>query len=80
MIHQPYGGVGGTSEDINRQAQEIIKQKRMCAQIISKHTHKPLEKVLDDSERDFYMSPLEAIEYGLIDKVLESAKTEHKTT
>lgn len=78
MIHQPYGGVGGTSEDISRQAQEILKQKKICAQILSKHTHKPLEKVMDDSERDFYMSPLEAIEYGLIDKVLESAKTDHK--
>lgn len=78
MIHQPFGGVGGTSSDINLQAQEILKQKRMCAAIISKHTNRPLEKVLDDSERDFYMSPLEALEYGIIDKVLEPARAENK--
>jgi len=76
MIHQPFGGVGGTSSDINLQAQEILKQKRMCATIISRHTGRPLEKVLDDSERDFYMSPPEAVDYGLIDKVLEPAHAE----
>ena len=78
MIHQPFGGVGGTSSDINLQAQEIIKQKRMCASIISKHTKRPLDQILEDSERDFYMSPLEAVEYGIIDKVLEPAKLESK--
>ncbi len=78
MIHQPFGGVAGTSSDINLQAQEILKQKRMCATIISTHTGRPLEKVLDDSERDFYMSPLEALEYGLVDKILESSKLESK--
>lgn len=78
MIHQPFGGVGGTSADINLQAMEILKQKRMCASIISKHTGKPLEKVIDDSERDFYMSPVEAVEYGLIDKVLEPNQADVK--
>jgi ATP-dependent Clp protease protease subunit len=78
MIHQPFGGVGGTSADINLQAMEILKQKRMCASIISKHTGKPLEKVIDDSERDFYMSPVEAVEYGLIDKVLEPNRADVK--
>lgn len=78
MIHQPFGGVGGTSSDINLQAQEILKQKRMCATIISKHTGRPLEKILDDSERDFYLSPLEAVEYGIIDKVLEPARVDNK--
>jgi ATP-dependent Clp protease protease subunit len=78
MIHQPFGGVGGTSADINLQAAEILKQKRMCATIISKHTHQPLEKVMEDSERDFFMSPLEAMEYGLIDKVLEPNRPDLK--
>lgn len=74
MIHQPHAGVTGTSADINLQAKEILKQKRMCAQIIASHTGQPLEKLLEDSERDYYLSPVEAKEYGLIDKVLEPAK------
>ncbi len=71
MIHQPHGGVIGTSADINLQAQEIIKQKRMCATILSEASGQPLEKLIEDSERDFYMSPEEALNYGLIDKVLQ---------
>lgn len=73
MIHQPHGGVIGTSADINLQAQEIIKQKKMCAQILSESTGHPIEKIMEESERDFYMSPEEAKEYGLIDKVLTPA-------
>jgi ATP-dependent Clp protease protease subunit len=71
MIHQPSGGVGGTSADIYLQAQEIIVLKRMCAEIMAKHTGNPLSKIIEDSERDFYMNPKQAIEYGLIDKVME---------
>jgi ATP-dependent Clp protease protease subunit len=78
MIHQPFGGVGGTSSDINLQAAEILKQKKMCASILSKHTQKPLERVMEDSERDFFMSPVEAMEYGLIDKVLEPNRPDLK--
>lgn len=78
MIHQPFGGVGGTSADINLQAAEILKQKKMCASIISKHTQQPLERVMEDSERDFFMSPIEAMEYGLIDKVLEPNRPDLK--
>ncbi len=78
MIHQPFGGVGGTSADINLQANEILKQKKMCATIISKHTGQPLDKVMDDSERDFFMSPSEALSYGLIDKVLEPNRPDLK--
>ena len=73
MIHQPSAGVTGTSADINLQAKEILKQKRMCAQILANHTEQPLDKILEESERDFYMSPEEAKEYGLIDKILESS-------
>jgi ATP-dependent Clp protease protease subunit len=71
MIHQPSGGVGGTSADIYLQAQEIIVLKRMCAEIMAKHTGNPLGKIVEDSDRDFYMNPKQAIEYGLIDKVME---------
>ena len=70
MIHQPYGGIGGTSADIHLQAQEILKYKKMCARILAEHTVKPVEKILKDSERDFFMNPEEAKEYGLIDQII----------
>ncbi len=69
MIHQPSGGVTGTSADIKLQAQEILILKQMCAKILSEVTDKPIAKVIEDSERDFYMSPEEAVKYGLIDKI-----------
>jgi ATP-dependent Clp protease protease subunit len=69
MIHQPHGGVGGTSADIAVQAKEILQQKKICAQIIADLTGQSLKKVLEDSERDFFMSPSEGVTYGLIDKI-----------
>lgn len=69
MIHQPSGGVTGTSADIKLQAQEILILKQMCAKILADVTDKPIAKVIEDSERDFYMSPEEAVKYGLIDKI-----------
>lgn len=69
MIHQPAGGVTGTSADIRIQANEILIQKKICAQVFSERTGQPLEKILEDSERDFYMNPEEALRYGLIDKI-----------
>ncbi len=78
MIHQPSGGVGGTSADIYVQAQEIIAMKKMCAEIIAHHTGQPIAKVAQDSERDYYMNPYQAIEYGIVDKILTSTKKENK--
>jgi ATP-dependent Clp protease, protease subunit len=69
MIHQPEGGIGGTSSDIYRLAVEIDELKKICANLYSQLTKKPIEKILEDSERDFYMSPQQALEYGLIDKI-----------
>ncbi|MGC1877817.1 MAG: ATP-dependent Clp protease proteolytic subunit [Rhabdochlamydiaceae bacterium] len=69
MIHQPSGGIGGTSADIALQAKEILQLKRMCAQIMAEISGQPLEKIMEDSERDFYMNPNEAVAYGFIDKV-----------
>ena len=71
MMHQPHGGVGGTSADIRLQADEILKLKRMMAEIMAHHTGKTIEQIMKDSERDFYMNPEEALKYGMIDKVLE---------
>lgn len=78
MIHQPLGGVGGTSADIQLQAEEIIYLKRRTAQIIANHTEQSLEKILEDSDRDFFMSPEDAKAYGLIDEVV-AQKIENKS-
>ena len=69
MIHQPSGGIIGTSADIALQAKEILIMKRICAQIMADATGKSIEKIIEDSERDFYMNPEEALQYGLIDKI-----------
>jgi len=70
MIHQPSGGVGGTSSDIALQAEEILKTKQRLAEILSKRTGQDIDKIVYDSERDYYMSPEEAKEYGLIDEII----------
>lgn len=70
MIHQPYGGVGGTSADVALQAKEILELKRLLNKIMADCTGQTLEKIGIDSERDYYMSPQEAKEYGLIDEVV----------
>lgn len=72
MIHQPIGGIGGTSADMHIQAQEILRLKRILAEILAEHTGKTAEQVLQDSERDFFMDPNEALNYGLIDQVVSS--------
>ncbi len=77
MIHQPYGGVGGTSADVALQAKEILELKKRLNAIMSDSTGQPIEKIASDSERDFYMSPVEAKDYGLIDEVVVPKK---KTT
>jgi ATP-dependent Clp protease protease subunit len=69
MIHQPFGGVGGTSEDIALQAREILELKRITATLMSRFTGKSMEKVTEDSERDFYMDPEAALKYGIVDHI-----------
>ncbi len=73
MIHQPHGGVGGSSTDIALQAEEILKQKVLLTKILSDCTGQTVEKIQDDSERDFYMDAAQALEYGLIDHVISSS-------
>ena len=75
MIHQPMGGVGGTSADIHIQAQEIIKLKHTLATILAQTSGQPVDKILDDSDRDYFMNPEEAVEYGLIDKIVTPKAT-----
>ncbi len=70
MIHQPWGGAQGQATDVEIQAKEILRIKRMGNEIISHHTGQSLEKVRLDTERDFYMSPEDAKKYGIIDKII----------
>jgi ATP-dependent Clp protease, protease subunit len=69
MLHQPYGGVGGTSEDIALQAKEILELKKITTSLMSRFTGQSLEKIYEDSERDFYMDPEAAHRYGIIDHI-----------
>ena len=71
MIHQPLGGAQGQASDIEIQAKHIQKIKEKINRILSERTDQPLEKVEKDTDRDFYMSAEQAMEYGLIDKIFE---------
>jgi len=71
MIHQPAGGAGGQASDIAIQAKEIIRTRERIAAVIAKETGQPLERVRIDIERDFWMNTSEAIEYGLVSRVIE---------
>jgi ATP-dependent Clp protease, protease subunit len=70
MLHQPWGGAGGQATDIQIQAKEINRIKQQLNQILADNTGKPIEQIEKDVQRDFYLSPEEAIEYGLIDKIM----------
>jgi ATP-dependent Clp protease, protease subunit len=70
MIHQPLGGAQGQAVDIEIQAKEILYHKRTLNGLLAQHTGQPLEKIEEDTERDFFMSAQEAADYGLIDQVI----------
>ena len=74
LIHQPSGGAGGQATDIAIMAREIIKARERIAQVIARETGQKLEKVLVDIERDNWMGPEEAIEYGLISRIIQNRK------
>jgi len=74
MIHQPMGGFEGQASDIEIQAREIIKLKTELYEIISLHTGKSLERVEKDSDRDHWMTSVEAKEYGMIDEILQKSE------
>ena len=78
MIHQPWGGVQGTAEDISIQTKEILRLREKVNEILSLHTKKPLAKIKEDTERDYFMSAEEAKEYGIVDTVIEVAKKSAK--
>jgi len=70
MIHQPYGQVGGQVSDIEIQAGEILNTREVLNQILSEHTGQPIEHIAKDTDRDFYMTALQAKEYGIVDDIL----------
>ena len=70
MIHQPWGGAKGQASDIAIQAREIIRLKKMTIDYFAYHTGKSFDDVAKDMERDFYMSAEEAVNYGIVDKVM----------
>ena len=70
MIHQPLGGVQGQATDIGIQAKEILKIKELVHRILADHTGQTLKKIGEDTERDYFMDSQEALEYGIIDKVI----------
>jgi ATP-dependent Clp protease, protease subunit len=74
MIHQPMGGAQGQATDIEITAREILKLRAELYLIISEHTGNPLDKVEKDSDRDYWMTSKEALEYGMIDDILERVK------
>mmetsp|Transcript_16454 Transcript_16454/g.25675 ORF Transcript_16454/g.25675 Transcript_16454/m.25675 type:complete len:259 (+) Transcript_16454:52-828(+) len=76
MIHQPLGGAQGQAADIEIQAKEILFIKACLNKYMAEYTDQPIDKIADDTDRDFFMTPGEALEYGLIDEVIKT-KTSH---
>ncbi|HAN41353.1 MAG TPA: ATP-dependent Clp endopeptidase proteolytic subunit ClpP [Candidatus Cloacimonetes bacterium] len=74
MIHQPLGGAQGQASDIEIQAKEILYLREVMNELLHKHTGRPLEQIIDDTDRNYFMSAAEAKEYGLIDEVITMRK------
>ncbi len=74
MIHQPWGGVQGQAADISIQAKEILRLRDRLNEILAQHTGKPLDVISRDTDRDFFMSPEEARDYGIVDEVISGKK------
>src|SRR5262245_60747063 len=78
MLHQPWGGITGQAEDIRIQAEEILRDKLTLNQILAKHTGKPMAKIEEETERDRFLNPIEAKEWGLVDEIVEPHGKEQK--
>ena len=76
MIHQPSGGSQGTAADIEIQAREVLYARQRLNELLAEHTGQSVEKIAEDVDRDRYMSPVEAVEYGLIDRIIEPGMNE----
>lgn len=74
MIHQPLGGAQGQATDIEIQSKEILRMKKLINEMLVSHTGQPLKKIEQDTDRDFFLSPAEAVKYGLIDEIIEHSQ------
>lgn len=74
LIHQPFGGAQGHAIDVKIHTEELLKTQDRLNKILAHHTGQPLEKIEKDTDRDFYMTAEEALEYGIIDEVIRSRK------
>ena len=74
MMHQPLGGIGGTASDIKIQAELILHMKKQMAELIAEHTGQPVETIERDSDRDRWFTAEQALDYGLVDQVVRSAR------
>ncbi|TVQ91462.1 MAG: ATP-dependent Clp protease proteolytic subunit [Deltaproteobacteria bacterium] len=70
LIHQPLGGARGQASDVEIQAREMLRMKSMLNEILAKHTGQPVDRIKNDTDRDNIMTPLQAVDYGLIDEVI----------
>ncbi len=70
LLHQPMGGFQGQATDIDIQAREILRMKEELNKILHYHTQQPLERIQDDTDRDFFMTPEQAKDYGLVDEII----------
>lgn len=78
MLHQPWGGITGQAEDIRIQAEEILRDKRKLNEIIAHHTGQPVEKIEEETERDRFLDPKQAVEWGLVDEILDNPNKAEK--
>ena len=76
MVHQPWGGVTGQAADIKIQAEEILRAKKLLNELLAQHTGRDVEQIQAETERDRYMTPTEALEYGIVDEILATAKAD----
>jgi ATP-dependent Clp protease protease subunit len=76
MVHQPHGGVRGQVSDIEIQAREILRLRSQLNDILAKHTGKTADQIAGDTERDYFLTALEAKEYGLVDEILAKTAVE----
>jgi len=74
LLHQPHGGASGQAVDIEIQAKEITRYRKLLEELIAEHTGQPLDKVSKDTDRDYILTAEEAVEYGVVDEVITSRK------
>ena len=72
LIHQPWGGAQGTTSDIDIQAKQFLKMRTLTNEILARHTNQPIERIERDTDRDYWMDPVAAREYGLIDEIMHA--------